>query len=294
MDIRYDVAIIGTGPGGVSAAITATLRGKKVLLLGPSTLSDKLAKAKRIDNYPGFPAISGQELGQRLQEHLAQMEIPICDKRIAAIYAMGSFFSIQAGEDMITAKTVILATGIVQGKVLPGEEAFLGNGVSYCATCDGRFYQDRTVAVVAYSAEAAAEATFLAELCQKVLYFPATRQAPLPGDVPNLEIIQERPIAITGTTKGDGLQTDKGHYDVDGIFVLRDAVQPDKLVPGLATDGPHIQVDASMATNIPGLFACGDITGKPYQYIKAAGQGNIAALSAVNYLATQLPEEEKE
>ena len=74
---------------------------------------------------------------------------------------------------------------------------------------------------------------------------------------------------------------------MDGVFVLRDAVAPDKLVPGLATDGPHVAVDAQMRTNLPGCFACGDLAGKPYQYIKAAGQGNIAALSAVERLAEQ-------
>ena len=85
----------------------------------------------------------------------------------------------------------------------------------------------------------------------------------------------------------EGVQTDKDLHPVDGVFVLRDAVAPDKLVPGLATDGPHVAVDAQMRTNLPGCFACGDLAGKPYQYIKAAGQGNIAALSAVEWLAEQ-------
>ena len=93
----------------------------------------------------------------------------------------------------------------------------------------------------------------------------------------------EKPAA----PEAEGVQTDKDLHPVDGVFVLRDAVAPDKLVPGLATDGPHVAVDAQMRTNLPGCFACGDLAGKPYQYIKAAGQGNIAALSAVEWLAEQ-------
>ena len=87
--------------------------------------------------------------------------------------------------------------------------------------------------------------------------------------------------------KVDAIVTDKSSYDTSCVFVLRDAVPPDSLVPGVETDGPHIKVNLQMETNLPGLFACGDIAGKPYQYVKSAGQGNVAALSAVTYLASK-------
>ena len=91
-----------------------------------------------------------------------------------------------------------------------------------------------------------------------------------------------------GEDTASGVRTGQGtQYDVDGVFVLRDAVAPDKLVPGIRMEGNHVSVDLQMRTNLPGLFACGDITGTPYQYIKAAGQGNVAALSAVSFLAAQ-------
>ena len=99
----------------------------------------------------------------------------------------------------------------------------------------------------------------------------------------NVEVLRVKPLSIVrdGRMK---LVTDQGEIESDGVFVLREAISPKQLVPGLATDGPHVTVDLQMRTNLPGCFACGDIAGTPYQYIKAAGQGNVAALSAVSYL----------
>ena len=279
---RYDIAVIGAGPGGVSAAITAVLRNKSVVLIGSSGISDKVCKAHRIDNYPGLPEISGDELAQKLSEHLDRMGIAVTKKRVSAVYAMGSYFGIQADEEMLEASAVIVAAGVTSGKPLPGEDEFLGRGVSYCATCDARLYRGRPVAVIGYSDEAAKEAQFLSEIVLEVKYFPMSKA--LPAERDNLKIIREIPREIAGEKKATGVVTDAGTHECDCVFVLRSAVAPDKLVPGLATDGPHIAVDLQMRTNLPGLFACGDIAGKPYQYIKAAGQGNTAALSAVEYL----------
>ena len=283
MGERYDVAIIGTGPAGVSAAITAKIRGKNVLLLGSRGLSQKITKAHRIDNYPGLPAVTGEELAEKLRAHLDSLDIAVTEKQVGAVYAMGDYFAIQAGDENLEARTVIAATGVVQGKPLPGEEEFLGRGVSYCATCDGRFYKGKTVAVIGQSADAPEEAEYLAEIADRVLYFPAG--GGLPKARENITVIDEKPSQITGGMAVTALVTDKGVHHTACVFLLRDAIQPDKLIPGVETDGAHIAVDAAMRTNIPGLFACGDIAGKPYQYIKAAGQGNIAALSAVGYLA---------
>ncbi|MBQ9263222.1 MAG: NAD(P)/FAD-dependent oxidoreductase [Clostridia bacterium] len=279
---RYDIAIIGTGPAGLSAAITATIRNKKVLLLGSKQLSAKLSKAHEIQNYLGFPAVKGGDLAAAFRKHIEQMGIEITEKRVSAVYAMGDFFSIQAGEDMIEATAVILATGVVQGKPLPGEEDLLGRGVSYCATCDAPLYRGKTAAVVGYSPREEAEAAFLSEVCSKVLYFPTYKDEPtLPVSV---QVIRDK---VTGIGQENGkrlVKTEKQDYAVDGVFVLRDAVSPGQLVPGLGVDGSHVAVNRKMETSIPGCFACGDIAGAPYQYIKAAGEGNVAALSAVSYI----------
>lgn len=279
---RYEIAIIGTGPAGISAALTAKLRNKNLILLGSGDLSAKISKAHRIDNYPGLPQIAGADFAQKLKEQLDVMGISITEKQIGTVYSMGDYFALQTGEEMLEASTVIVASGVMQGKLLPGEEQFLGRGVSYCATCDARLHQGKTVAVIGYSAEAAKEAEFLAEIVEQVLYFPVSSN--FPQERGNLHILQEKPLAILGEKSAHTLQTDAGTHEVSCIFVLRDAVMPDKLIPGVETDGAHIRVNLQMETNLPGLFACGDIAGKPYQYVKAAGQGNTAALSAVHYL----------
>ena len=279
---RFDIAVIGTGPAGVSAAITAKIRNKNVILLGSKDLSPKISKAHLIENYPGLPAISGAELAAKLKEHLAALDISITDKQVGAVYAMGEHFILQAGEDMIEAKTVIAATGIVQSKPLTGEDKFLGRGVSYCATCDARLYKGKTVAVLGYSADAADEAEYLAEVVDKVVYLPLGGGLPSPRE--NIVVTEEKPVEISGESSVNALVTDKAVHEVSCVFILRDAVMPDKLIPGIETDGPHIRADLNMQTNIPGLFVCGDIAGKPYQYVKAAGQGNVAALSAISYL----------
>ena len=279
---RYDIAIIGTGPAGLSAAITATIRNKKVLLLGSRDLSGKLSKAHEIQNYLGFPAVKGEDLAAAFQKHIAEMGISITEKRVSAVYAMGDYFALQAGEDMVEATAVILATGVVQGKPLPGEEELLGRGVSYCATCDAPLYRGKTAAVIGYSPREEAEAAFLSEVCTEVLYFPVYKEeTDLPASV---RVIREK---VTGVENQDGkrlVRTAEGTYTVDGVFILREAVSPGQLVPGLPTEGPHVTVNRKMESGIPGVFACGDIVGTPYQYIKSAGEGNVAALSAVSYL----------
>ncbi len=279
---RYDVAIIGTGPAGVSAALTARNRNLSILLLGSRQMSEKVAKAHEIRNYPGLPMVKGQELAAAFRDQLEKMGIPVTEQRIGAVYAMGDYFALQAGEEMIEAKTVILATGVVMAKPLPGEEELLGRGVSYCATCDAPLYRGRTAAVIGYSPREEAEAAFLSSVCSKVTYFPMYEDK---TDLPDaVEVIREKPAEIRKTDTGLQVKTAEGEYSADGVFVLREAVAPAQLVPGLETDGAHVKVNRRMETNLPGVFACGDLTGTPYQYIKAAGEGNVAAISAAAYI----------
>ena len=291
MEGRYDVAIIGTGPAGVSAAITAKVRNKSVLLIGSADISDKVAKAHSIRNYPGLPDIAGSELAAKLQEHLRQMEIEITDRKVTMVYAMGDYYSLQIDQEFIEATSVILAIGVSFGKPLPGEDENLGRGVSYCATCDGALYRGKEAVIVGYAPKEEADARFLSELADKVTYIPVYKKDEMPADpaqlfpgIGNIEVVIAKPAAIE---KRDGkmvLTTDQGEVISDGIFLLRASVSPGKLVPGLELDGNHVKVDRGMAANLPGLFAAGDITGTPYQYIKAAGEGNVAALSAVSYI----------
>ena len=279
---RYDIAIIGTGPAGLSAAITAKIRNKKILLIGNPNFSDKVQKAHQIQNYLGLPAISGKDLAKAFENHINSMDITITDGKVNAVYPMGSYFGLQVSQDIYEAETVIVATGIVTGKAFKGENELLGRGVSYCATWDAPLYRNKTVAVVGYSPKEELEAEFLAEVCEKVLYIPMYKEETKLSD--KVTIIDEKPTAVIGENKVKSLQTEKNHYEVDGIFILRDSIPPSQLVSGLEIKDNHIVVNSQMETNIKGCFACGDIVGRPYQYIKAAGQGNIAGLSAVAYL----------
>lgn len=313
----YDIAIIGTGPAGISAAITATIRNKKIILFGSRELSDKIHKAHLIQNYPGFPECSGEDLCNAFAAHLEKMGIEITEEKINAVYPMGETFALQTMKnEMHQARSVILACGMVQGKLLPGEEELVGRGVSYCATCDAPLYRGRSVAVIGYSPEAEEEVNFLSEVASEVLYFPVYRDEPkvsesvkvvrqIPQAILNKEAAEEafslaqadpakssakdlasgEALLVDALKQGQlAVQTTKGTFPADGIFVLRSSVPAGQMIPGIEMDGEHVKVNLQMETSVPGCFACGDITGRPYQYVKAAGQGNVAALSAVSYI----------
>ena len=286
--MRYDIAIIGTGPAGISAAITAKLRNKNIILFGNKDLSDKINKAHSIKNYTGLPNVTGEELAAALKNHLNDLDIEITEKRVNAVYSMGEYFALQVGKEMIESKTLIIATGVTASKTLKNEDEFLGRGVSYCATCDAHFCKGKDVAVIAYTKEAEEDALFLSEICSSIKYFPLYDISNEIFDkYGNIQIIKDKPIGFAGNMKAERIICENSSYDAFSTFVVRNNISADKLVPGLKTDGTHIIVDLQMETNIKGLFACGDIAGKPYQYIKSAGQGNIAALSAVAYLANK-------
>lgn len=286
--MRYDIAIIGTGPAGISAAITAKLRNKNIILFGNKDLSDKINKAHSIKNYTGLPNVTGEELATALKNHLNDLDIEITEKRVNAVYSMGEYFALQVGKEMIESKSLIIATGITASKTLENEDEFLGRGVSYCATCDAHFCKGKDVAVIAYTKEAEEDALFLSEVCSSIKYFPLYDISNEIFDkYGNIQIIKDKPIGFAGNMKAEKIICENSSYDAFSTFVVRNNISADKLVPGLKTDGTHIIVDLQMETNIKGLFACGDIAGKPYQYIKSAGQGNIAALSAVAYLANK-------
>ena len=280
--MRYDIAIIGTGPAGLSAAITAKIRNKSVLLIGSKDLSPKVTKAHAIQNYLGLPNIPGADLGAAFQASIDSVGVTVTEDKITAAYNLGDYYGLQGAETIYEASTLILATGMIPGKLLPGEEALLGRGVSYCATCDAALYRGKTVAVIGYSAKEEHEAAFLSEIAACVSYFPMYKDIEsLPESV---RVIREKPVEIR---QEDGLRqvvTAENRYGFDGVFILRDSISPGQLVPGLEIENNHVKVDRTMATNLPGCFACGDVVGLPYQYIKSAGEGNVAALSAAAYL----------
>ena len=283
----YDVAILGTGPAGVSAAITLKIRNKNIILLGSRNLTDKMGKAHEIQNYPGLPAVKGDELQGAFKKHLDSLGIEITEDQVTACYALGDKFSMTAKSGKTySAKSVIIATGVSFGKAYDGEEQFLGRGVSYCATCDAPLYKGKKVVVIAQTEKEEEEAKFLSEVCEKVFFVPLYKKDGFEfSENGKIEIIRDVPVSIQGRMKAEKLVMKNGEVEADGFFILRDSISPKQLVPGLELDGNHIAVNRKMETNIKGCFACGDITGLPYQYVKSAGEGNVAALSAVAYLS---------
>ncbi|SEK21126.1 thioredoxin reductase (NADPH) [Pseudobutyrivibrio ruminis] len=280
---RYDIAVIGTGPAGLEAAITAKVRNKSVLLIGGKGSSDKVSKAHTIQNYLGLPDVAGADMAKAFLDHATGMGIEITEDKVNAVYSMGQYFAIQCHNGDYEASSVIIAAGMTTMKPFPGEMENLGRGVSYCATCDAALYKGKTAIILAYSEEDEPEAEFLAERADTVYYLP---QYEYNGNLSgNIKVTCDvKPGTIEMKDGAAVLTTDGDIFSADGIFILRQQIAPSQLVPGLKMDGNHVEVDRQMNTNIKGLFACGDITGTPYQYIKAAGEGNVAALSAVSYL----------
>lgn len=279
---RFDIAIIGTGPAGVSAAITSTVRAKKIALFGAMPTKTKLAVAHQINNYPGLYGVSGLQLAEAYEEHLSKLGINVIDTKVTNVYNMGDYFAILAGQEQYEATSVIIGTGVNFGKALVGEEQFLGRGVSYCATCDGMLFKGKDVVVIGYNKEEEKEADFLADIASKVYYVPQYKDEVHVDS--RIEIVRGIPKEIKGTMKVQSVVIGDKEISTACVFILRSSIAPSQLISGIKLDGNHIAVDRTMATNIPGCFAAGDIVGLPYQYVKAAGEGNIAALSAVAYV----------
>lgn len=278
-----DIAVIGCGPSGLSAAINARSRGKEVRVFGAKLCSPALHKAHRIDNYLGFPGIRGEELRQRFLDHARAQGIVPSTEAITAVYPMGDYFELQLRQETVQARTLIITTGVGIARPLPGEVEFIGRGVSYCATCDGNFYKGKRVAVVADSPEGEEEVNLLAQLADRVWYLPLYQGEYRVAD--SVEILEDKPAELAGSTRLERLVLKSGReLAVDGCFFHKEQLPATQIVPGLALEDKHIKVDRDMATNIPGLFAAGDVTGRPYQLAKAVGEGQVAALSAARYL----------
>lgn len=278
----YDILIIGTGPAGLSAALNAKIRNKSYKLFGYKDLTSKLTRAPKINNYLGFYGITGEEMKNKFIEHINEMEIEITEERVNNVYSLGDHFVAMVADKAYEGKTVILTTGVQFGNLLEGEKEYLGRGVGYCATCDGPLYKGKIVTIISYNKLGEEEAKYVSEFAKKVYYIPMY-DSEIDLDK-NISIIKDIPLKIEGTEKVNKLILKNSNIETDGVFILKDALSPEELVPGLEIEDNHIKVNRKMETNLPGCFAAGDCVGAPYQYIKSAGEGNIASLSAIKYI----------
>ncbi|OWZ83948.1 NAD(P)/FAD-dependent oxidoreductase [Natranaerobius trueperi] len=279
-----DIAIIGCGPAGLSAALNAKARKKESIIFGNEVCSPKLQKAPHLHNYLGVVDIDGKEFQKRAERQVTDAGIKILRNKVDNIFQKENGFEIVIKDQTYTSKTVILATGVAQGHVLPGEEDLVGKGVSYCGTCDAPLFSNKTVAIIAEEKEGIQEAELLSDICKKVYYLKEHEGEVSLAD--NVEVIKEKPKAILGNNKVTHLQLINNRLECDGIFIVRDTVPASHLVQGLETEGSAIKVNRDMSTNIKGLYAAGDITGWPYQLGKAVGEGQIAALNAIDYISS--------
>lgn len=279
----FDCAVIGTGPAGVSAALNLKIREKSFIWLGSKNLSDKIGKAERISNYPGFINVSGLELADAFKAQVDEMEIEIKEEMVNNIIRFSDHFALSAGSEFYEAKTVILTTGTAKAAQIEGEERLLGRGVSYCATCDGNLYKGKTIAVICENKRFEDEVRYLAGLAGKIYLFTQYESG---FKAENTKNLSSKPVEVCGEERVSALKLKDGdEVIVSGVFFLRDSVALSYLLPKLETEGGHIKVNRQMETNIPGVFAAGDCTGRPYQYAKAVGEGNVAAHSVFEYLA---------
>ncbi len=282
----FDAAVIGTGPAGLSAAINLKLHNIDLVWFGAPQFSIKVERSEKIANYPGFEMITGPELNQRFTEHAKALELSPDDRIVTAVTAVKDRFMLLADNEIVEARAVILATGAVPPKGVIGEQELLGHGVSYCATCDGFMYKEKTIAVFCGDKRYEHEVDYLAGLAKKV--YVGVPYSGYKTELPNIELLTAPIKKVLGEKHVSGIAlTDGRELEVDGVFFLRNAVAHSALMPGLETDGAHIIVNRSMETNKAGCFAAGDCTGRPYQIAKAVGEGNTAAHSLLDYLAAK-------
>lgn len=284
-----DVIIIGAGCAGLTAAIYAQRAGLSTILLEENFYGGQIAISNEIENYPAIPSITGPELAQQIYAQAESLGAQIRFETVTQAELSANPKVVTTHTERYEAKAVIIANGVKRRKLgCPGEEAFTGRGVSYCATCDGMLYRGKPVVVVGRSKDAPREAAYLKELGCQVVYVAAQRPEQLDPAIP---FVQANRLEVEGEQTVTGLRADGSLLPCSGIFILREAVAPTDLLPGLETENGAIRVDRRMATSIPGVFAAGDCTGEPLQVSKAVGEGLTAALSAAEYL-DQLPKKD--
>ncbi len=301
--IMNDLAIIGAGPAGLSAAVYATRAGLSVVLIeGAGIPSGQVLTTYEVENYLGFPTISGFDLGAKFQGHAEAMGVEIQYVSVENIVKTDDGFILNCGDSEISAKCVLVTTGAQNRKLeVEGEQKFAGRGVSYCATCDGAFFKGKTVAVVGGSYTAVEDAIYLASMCEKV-YVIHRRDNLRAGKFlesklfafDNVEFRWNSVVSeIVGDQKLSGIVIDDINtkksetIEVSGVFVAIGTTPKTDLLKEIVKLDKHgyVIADETCATSLEGLYAAGDLRTKPLrQIITAVSDGANAATSIWNYL----------
>lgn len=299
---RYDIAVVGAGPAGMTAALYAARAGKRVLLLEGQFYGGQIVNSRLVENYPGAPMINGYDLAEQMMSQLRDVGVGVTSGEVTDLQRDGKDFRLTAGKTEYTARAVILATGVTHRKLdVPGEERLIGGGVSFCATCDGMLYRGRDVAVVGGGNTAVQDALVLAELCNRVYLIHRRNEFRAEAGLvakmkanPKIEVITPATVLeMHGNTRLERLtlsMTESGEtreLEVAGVFEAVGSLPKNQAFSNLAAlDGAgYLLTDSECQTNVPGIFAAGDCRQKKVrQLTTATADGTVAALAAVEYL----------
>lgn len=299
----FDVIIIGSGPAGLSAAIYGQRARLRTLVIEKRPMSGgQILNTYEVDNYPGLPGLGGFELGMKLRAHADSMEAQFVQAEVTKVEKIPEGYRIITNKDSFEAKTVVYATGAGHRKLnVPGEEELLGMGVSYCATCDGAFFRNKTTAVVGGGDVALEDALFLARACKKV--YLIHRRDELRGAkvlqervfrTENIEVLWNSQVEeIIGKEQVEQIRVYNNKEEtrqdlpVDGVFIAVGILPNSGLAEGVADldQGGYIIAGEDGKTSAPGVFAAGDVRTKQLrQVITAAADGANVITSVENYL----------
>ena len=301
---EYDVVIIGGGPAGMTAGLYASRASLKTLLIEKAVMGGQMMTATTIENFPGYPGgIGGPELMMRIQEHCVEFGLETDYGTVENVVDNGITKTVVMDDREIVCKTVIVATGAIPRKMgIEGEDALIGKGISYCATCDGAFFRDVPIAVIGGGDTAVEEALFLTRFASKVTLVHRRDQ------LRATQILQDRTLAnekveVAWNSVVDGLESDSSgltgavlkdtktgetrKIELQGMFVAVGVTPTTEFIRNLVavTDDGYIKAGEDTLTSVPGIFSAGDNrTTLLRQVSTAVGDGAVAALMAEKYI----------
>ncbi|MFP3219867.1 MAG: thioredoxin-disulfide reductase [Candidatus Marsarchaeota archaeon] len=300
----YDVIIVGGGPAGLSAAVYARRANLKTAVIEKLTFGGIITTTDLIENYLGFPAISGSDFGKAIHEHAMKYNPDMIQAEVTSVKEVEGGYLVQSDAGDFTTRTVIVASGAAPKKLgVPGEDKFFGRGVSTCATCDGPFFAKKDVAVVGGGDSALSEGLYLSRLVNKIYLIhrrDKLRAEPILQErflkLTNVEFVWNSVVTeikgdkkVNGITVKNVLTGEEKSIDVSAVFVYIGEVPQTSFVDVEKDDHGYIITDQNMQTSKPGIFAAGDCRHSlSKQAIISAGEGALAAIAAQMYIEGRL------
>ena len=300
----HDIIVVGGGPAGMTAALYALRNGKSVLVIEKESFGGQMTQSPKIENYPGKLQVSGMELADEMMDQILEQGADIEIETVAGVSRDGEGWIVATEEGgAYEAKAVVIATGVKHRMLgLPGEDDLVGDGISYCAVCDGDFYTDKVVCVVGGGNSALQDAILLAEKCKEVIML--LRRQVFRGEEKLQEVLLSHTnvstrmdVVISSLIAGsNGLEAveianrttgEKQRVDCDGLFVAIGLVPENGAFAELAdlNDWGYFDSDESCTTKTPGIFVAGDCRNKEIRQITTAtADGAVAALAACRYI----------